>query len=151
MKNIYFRLVMLLVCCVTLSSCSDDADSGKDNEIPRDIDIVGTWKLTIADGGWNGYQLMVFHPDGKFTLEEFRLEDGSYDISQGTYRRMYDIIQMTYLTENGLPYQGDDDVVIYTILSLSDNRMSLRLEDSSPGHDTDYTDEHYAVWDRVSE
>ncbi len=144
-------MVMLLVCCVTLSSCSDDADSGKDNEIPRDIDIVGTWKLTIADGGWNGYQLMVFHPDGKFTLEEFRLEDGSYDISQGTYRRMYDIIQMTYLTENGLPYQGDDDVVIYTILSLSDNRMSLRLEDSSPGHDTDYTDEHYAVWDRVSE
>ena len=142
---------MLLVCCVTLSSCSDDADSGKDNEIPRDIDIVGTWKLTIADGDWNGYQLMVFHPDGKFTLEEFRLEDGSYDICQGRYRRMYDIIQMTYLTENGLPYQDDDEVVIYTILSLSDNRMSLRLEDSCPDHDTDYTDEHYAVWDRVSE
>ena len=58
---------------------------------------------------------------------------------------------MTYLTENGLPYQGDDDVVIYTILSLSDNRMSLRLEGPSLGQDTDYTDEDYAVWDRVSE
>ncbi len=142
---------MLLVCCVALSSCSDDADSGKDNEIPRDIDIVGTWKLTIADGGWNGYQLMTFHPDGKFTLEEFRLDDGSYDICLGTYRRMYDIIRMTYLTENGQPYQDDDDVVIYTILSLSDNRMSLRFEGPSLGYDTDYTDEDYAVWDRVSE
>lgn len=158
MEKTYRHLLLAILAVVTalgLAACGDNDDSDKDNEIPRDIDIVGTWKLSLLPYGMNGYKVMTFHPDGKFSLEEIHLDEAPadrYGMCEGTYRRMYNIIQMTYLKENGYDYDDPDDRVVFsTILSLSDDQMLLRNAGPQIGDHTDYTDEDYAVWDRVSE
>lgn len=144
MEKTYRHLLMVMLATVMslgLAACGDDNDNNDDNT-PTATGVVGTWKYTKA--GWDGYQIMTLTADGRYSLVEIDNEAENWD-ENGTYNVKGDVLTINISPD----YGGDTEV--YAILTLTSTSMILRYEGKYFGQYDDYTDEDYAVWDRVSE
>ena len=87
---------------------------------------------------------MTLTADGRYSLVEIDNEAENWD-ENGTYNVKGDVLTINISPD----YGGDTEV--YAILTLTSTSMILRYEGKYFGQYDDYTDEDYAVWDRVSE
>lgn len=69
-------LIMFVITGFTMISCSDDSDSESEEEVGDSTLIYGSWKRTYSDGG---YQLISFHQDGTFVIQEVYEDGGDFN------------------------------------------------------------------------
>lgn len=75
-------LIMFVITGFTVISCSDDSDSESEEEVEDSTLIYGSWKCTFSAGG---YQLISFHQDGTYVLQEVD-EDGGDWMENGFFQ-----------------------------------------------------------------
>ena len=75
-------LIMFVITGLTVISCSDDSDSESEEEGEDSTLIYGSWKRTFSAGG---YQLISFHQDGTYVLQEVD-EDGGDWMENGFFQ-----------------------------------------------------------------
>ena len=75
-------LIMFVITGFTVISCSDDSDLESEEEIEDSTLIYGSWKCTFSAGG---YQLISFHQDGTYVLQEVD-EDGGDWMENGFFQ-----------------------------------------------------------------
>lgn len=126
-------LFLTLISLVTLTSCGDDDDKDKDE--PKSSSVVGVWRHDFGDG----YQLLTFEKNGKYSLVEFDFVSGNWS-EFGTYSIKGDV--MTRVLSDG-------DVEVYSILTLTAKKMILRYEGQYIGQYPNQWGEEVEDWTRV--
>lgn len=124
-------LLISLISLFAMTSCSDDE---KDNPIPS-RSVIGVWRHDFEDG----YQLLTFEKNGKYSLVEFDFVSGNWS-EYGTYS-----ISNNIMTR----YLSDGDVEVYSILTLTEKKLITRYEGSYLGQYPDQYDEDIEDWTRV--
>ena len=113
-------LIMFVITGFTMISCSDDSDSESEEEVEDSTLIYGSWKCTFSAGG---YQLIHFHQDGTYVLEEVDDKDGHW-IEHGFFQ----------LNGNDLILDIDDndekeDKYKFRIHKLTSSLLGIQLTD----------------------
>ena len=115
-----FWLIMFVITGFTMISCSDDSDSESEEEVEDSTLIYGSWKCTFSAGG---YQLISFHQDGTYVLQEVD-EDGGDWMEHGFFQ----------LNGNDLILDIDDndemeDKYKFRIHKLTSSLLGIQLTD----------------------
>ncbi len=138
--GLFTWIAIVLMATFTLTACSDDKDKDDEPNVPNlegNVSVVGVWRHDFS----SGYQLMTLGRNGSFSLVEFDYESEDYSDS-GTYS----------VKNNIMTVEVGDEEGIYTILSLTRNKMVLRFEDSRIiryNNSREGYDEDIEVWTRV--
>jgi len=129
-------LLPLFICtimsCGALTSCGDDDEDEPDSS--SNATIVGVWRLDFEDG----YQLLTFEKNGKYTLVEFDFASGNWS-EKGTYS----------INGNVLTMLSDGEVSVYTILTHTATKLILRYEGEYVGQRPNKYDEDVKDWTRM--
>ncbi|MDD6891635.1 MAG: hypothetical protein PUD47_06050 [Bacteroidales bacterium] len=111
-------LIMFVITGFIMISCSDDNDSESEEEVADSTLIYGSWKYTFNAGG---YQLINFHQDGTYVLEEVD-DDGGHWMDHGFFQ----------VNGNELILDIDDDDEVedkekYKIHKLTSSLLGIQL------------------------
>lgn len=112
-------LVMFITIGFTLTSCSDDNDVVTEEEKEEDSALIyGSWKYTFGNAG---YQLISFHQDGKYVLQEID-DNGGHWMEHGYFK----------LDGDELILDNDDDDEVedkskYKIHKLTSSLLGIQL------------------------
>lgn len=123
--------IVALLATVSFTSCGDD-----DKDEPESSEsVVGVWRHDFGDG----YQLLTFEKNGKYSLVEFDFVSGNWS-EYGTYSIKGDV--MTRVLSDG-------DVEVYSILTHTAKKLILRYEGEYLGQYPNQYDEDVEDWTRV--
>lgn len=112
MKKIKYLLIMVLA--LTLSvSCSDD------NEDNNDSDLVGTWKMSESEEGYEYSVLVTFKSDASGTIVSVETFDGETESDTENFTWGTDGNKLTLVID------GDQETATY---SISGNTLTITNE-----------------------
>ncbi|MDD6668724.1 MAG: hypothetical protein PUE54_03630 [Bacteroidales bacterium] len=133
MNKIFKYLMLLLVTTLslTLTACGDDDEK----EPQTDFSVVGVWRQDFSAG----YQLFTLESNGNCSYVEIDHASGDHSLT-GTYFVKDNIMTIVW---------SDDEVEVYTILTLAKNKMITRYEGSYLGEIDKYYDSVIEEWTRV--
>lgn len=119
-----FSILMLALASMTFIACSNDDDDNGNKDGERNT-LVGTWRIDneASEGGTNG-TWFIFNSNGKgFEEDRYPGETDRWPITWS-----YNASEKT-LTIVDVEDPSDTETDVYTVVSLSDKKMVLRIYD----------------------